>query len=123
MYLYSHAVQRRAIVTLLDAHRQDLDVTSLTSDLKTMGILTMEQCQILASLDDKEKRHETLLYTLLAHEGPDTYDKLVECIGSRDTDIAVDLPGVLDQVVIVCSKLQMHTTKGLRITLVPCSHP
>ena len=94
-------MQRRAIVTILDAHRQDLDVTSLTSDLKTMGILTTEQCQKLASLDDKKKRHETLLYTLLAHDGPDTYDKLVECMGSRDTGIAVDLPGVLDHLGIV----------------------
>lgn len=94
-------MQRRAIVTVLDAHCQDLDVTSLNSDLKTMGILTTEQCQKLASLDDKAKRHETLLYTLLAHGGPDTYDKLVECMGSRDSDVAVDLQGVLDQVGVV----------------------
>ena len=89
-----YAVQRRAIVTVLDAHRQDLDTTSLTSGLKGMGILTEEQYQKLASLDD-ERRHEALLYTLLAHDGPDTYDKLVECMELRDTSIAADLQGVL----------------------------
>ena len=83
-------MQRRAIVTVLDEHRQDLDVTSLTSDLKDIGVLTAEQCQTLASLDDKE----ALLYTLLAQDGPDTYDKLVECMGSRDASIAEDLQGV-----------------------------
>ena len=87
-------MQRRAIVTVLDAHRQDLDVTSLASDLKGVGILTAEQCQKLASLDDMERRHEALLYTLLAHDGPDTYHKLVECVGLRDTFIAADLQGV-----------------------------
>ena len=90
-----HAVQRRTIVTVLDAHRQDLDVTSLTSDLKDRGVLTAEQCQKLASLDDKEKRHEALLYTLLAHDGPDTFHKLVECMGLRDSSTAADLQGVL----------------------------
>ena len=87
-------MQRRTIVTVLDARRQDLDATSLTSDLKGMGTLTEEQCQKLASLDD-ERRHDALLYTLLAHDGPDTYDKLVECVQSRDTSIAADLQGVL----------------------------
>ena len=91
-------MQRRAIVTVFDAHRQYLDVPSLTSDLKGMGILTTEQCQKLASLDDKERRHEALLYCLLAYDGPDTYNKLVECMGLRDTSIAADLQGVLDQV-------------------------
>ena len=90
-----HAVQRRTIVTVLDAHRQDLDVTFLASDLKDMGVLTAEQCQKLASLDDKEKRHEALLYTLLAHNGPDTFHKLVECMGLRDSSTAADLQGVL----------------------------
>ena len=90
-----YAVQRRAIVTVLDAHRQYLDVTSLTSDLKGMGILTAEQCQKLVSLDDKESRHEALLYVLLAHDGPDTYHNLVECIGLRDTITAAKLEGVL----------------------------
>ena len=89
-----HAVQRRTIVTVLDAHRQDLDMTSLTSDLKDMGVLTAEQCQKLASLDDKEKRHEALLYTLLTHDGPDTFHKLVECMGLRDSSTASDLQGV-----------------------------
>ena len=89
------AVQRHAIVTVLDAHRQDLDVTSLTSDLGDMGVLSAEQCQQLASLDDKERRHDALLYTLLAHGGPDTYNKLVECVGLRDTSTAADLQGVL----------------------------
>ena len=87
-------MQRRTIVTVLDAHCQDLDTTSLTSDLKGMGILTEEQYQKLASLDD-ERKHEALLYTLLAHDGPDTYDKLVECVGKRSTSIAADLQGVL----------------------------
>ena len=90
-----HAAQRRAIVTVLDAHHQDMDVTSLTSGLKDMGILTAEQCQQLASLDDKERRHKALLYTLLAHDGPDTYDKLVECARSIDASIAAGLQGVL----------------------------
>ena len=91
-------MQRRVIVTVLDAHRQDMDVPSLTSDLKDMGILTAEQCQKIASLDDQERRHEALLYILLAHDGPDAYDKLVECMGLRDASIAADLQGVLDQV-------------------------
>ena len=90
----SYAVQRRAIVTTLDAHHHDLDVPSLTSGLKGMGILTAEQCQKLASLDD-ERRHEALLYTLLAHDGPDTFHKLVECVGLRDASTAADLQGVL----------------------------
>ena len=93
-YACIYAVQRRAIVTVLDGHRQDLDVSSLTSDLKDMGVLTAEQCQKLASLDDMERRHEALLYTLLAQDGPGTYDKLVECMGSRDVSIAEDLQGV-----------------------------
>ena len=89
-----YAVQRRAIVTVLDAHHQDLDVISLASGLKDKGVLTEEQCQQLASLDDKERRHEALLYTLLAHNGPDTYDKLVECTELRNDSIAADLQGV-----------------------------
>ena len=101
------AAQRRAIVTVLDAHRQDLDVTSLTSDLKDMGILTAEQSQQLASLDDKEKRHEALLYTLLAHDGPDIYDKLVECMELRDNSIAADLKGVFLFYVVLWQKLQI----------------
>ena len=90
-----HLVQRRAIVTALDAHHTDLDVTSLATDLKKMGILTAEQCQKLASLDDKERRHEALLYTLLAHDGPDTFGKLVGCMGLRDSPIATELQGEL----------------------------
>ena len=89
------AVQRRAIVTVLDAHREDLDVTSLTPSLEDVGVLTAEQCQQLASVDDKERRHEALLYTLLAHGGPDTYDRLVECTELRGTSTAADLQGVL----------------------------
>ena len=88
-------MQRRAIVTVLDEHRQDLDVTSLTSDLKDIGVLTAEQCQTLASLDDKERRHEALLYTLLASERPDTFHKLVGCKELRDGSTAADLQGVL----------------------------
>ena len=87
-------MQRRAIVTALDAHREDLDVTSLATDLKKMGILTAEQCQKLASLDD-ERRHDALLYTLLAHDGPDTFGKLVGCMGLRDSPIATELQGEL----------------------------
>ena len=90
-----HAVQRRAIVTVLDAHCQDLEVTSLTSDLKDMGVLTAEQCQKLASLDDKKRRHEALLYTLLASERPDIFHKLVGCMELRGTSTATDLQGVL----------------------------
>ena len=103
--MYIYAVQRRAIVTVLDAHHQDLDVTLLTSDLKDMGILTAEQCQKLASLDDKEGRHEALLYTLLAHDGPDTYHKLGACGGLRDTSIAADLQGALDKLSHVVCKI------------------
>ena len=47
-------------MTVFDDHRQELEVTSLTSDLKDMGILTAEQCQKLVSLDDKKSRHEAL---------------------------------------------------------------
>ena len=108
LYVFVYVVQRRAIVTVLDAHRQDLDAISLTSDLKGMGILTAEQCQKLASLDDGERRHEALLYILLAHNGPDAYHKLVECMGSRDASIAADLQGMLDQVKCnVVAKLQI----------------
>ena len=92
-------MQRRAIVTVLDAHHQDLDVPSLTSDLKSMGILAAEQCRKLVSLD-KERRHEALLYIFLAHDGPDAYHKLVECIGSKDTSLAEDLQGVLKLTII-----------------------
>ena len=88
-------VQRRAIVTVLDAHRQDMDVASLTSDLKHMGLMTTEQCQKIASLDAVERQHEALLYSLLSHDVPDTYHKLVECMGRRYTSIAEDLQGVL----------------------------
>ena len=91
----SYAVQRRAIVTTLDAHHHDLDVPSLAADLKGTGILTAEQCQKIASLDDKESRHQALLCTLLAHDGPDTFHKLVECVGLRDASTAADLQGVL----------------------------
>ena len=90
-----YVVQRRAIVTVLDAHHQDLEVTSLTYDLKSKGILTTEECQKLASLDDKKRRHEALLYILLAQNRPDAYHKLVECMGKRDISIATELHGVL----------------------------
>ena len=82
-------------MTVLDAHCLDLAVTSVTSDLKDMGILTAEQCQKVVSLDDKERRHEALLYTLLASERPDTFHKLVGCMGLRDSSAAADLQGVL----------------------------
>ena len=90
-----HAVQRRAIVTVLDGHHQDVDVTCLTSDLKDMGVLTAEQRQKPASLDDKERIHETLLCTQLAHDEPGTFQKLVECVGLRDSSTTADLQGVL----------------------------
>ena len=95
VYLHVCVVQRRAIVTVLDAHRQDMDITTLTSDLQSMGIMTTEQCQKLANLDEEERRHEALLYTLLACDGPDTYHKLVECMGRRYASIGEDLQGVL----------------------------
>ena len=82
-------------MTVLDAHCLDLEVTSLTSNLKDIGVLTAEQCQKLASLDDKERRHEALLYTLLASERPDIFHKLVGCMGLRDGSTAADLQGVL----------------------------
>ena len=90
-----YAVQRRAIVTVLDAQHVDLDATSLISDLKKMSILTTEQCQKLASLNDNESKHEALLYALLAHDGPDTFGKLVGCMGLSDSPMATDLQGVL----------------------------
>ena len=90
-----YAVQRRAIVAVIDAHHKDLDVNLLASDLMDMGIFTTEQCQWLTSLDEKDRRHEALLYTLLAHEEPDMYDRLVKCIGRRNASIAGDLEGVL----------------------------
>lgn len=94
-------MQRRAIVTVLDAHRQDVDVASLTSDLKRMDIMTKEHSQKLASLDDEERRHEALLYILLAHDGPDTYHKLVECMETRYISIAEDLQGAM-----ICNLVQ-----------------
>ena len=117
------AVQRRAIVTVLDAHHQDLDVTSLASDLEDVGVLTAEQCQQLASLDDKGRRHEALLYTLLAHGGPDTFHKLVECVGLRGTSTAADLQGVLVCQVIgsVCNVANHVAITTCRITYCPCS--
>ena len=99
MCLLVHAVQRRAIVTVFNAHRQDLAVTSLTSDLKDMGVLTAEQCQKVATLDDKERGHEALLYTLLASERPDTFHKLVGCMELRDGSTAAELrSGLVHQV-------------------------
>ena len=95
MCITVYVVQRRTIVTVLDAHHQDLNVTSLASGLKNMGILTAVQCQKLASLDDKERKHEALLYIMLAHGGSDTYHKLVDYMELRDTSIAADLQGVL----------------------------
>ena len=117
-----YTVQRHAIVTVLDARRENLDVSSLTADLKGMGILTAEQCQKLASLDD-ERRHEALLYTLLAHDGAGTFHKLVECMGLRDASTAADLQGVLVcQVMFTNCKLLGNTTEGFAIALAPCSH-
>ena len=89
------AVQRCAIVTVLDAHREDLDVTSLASSLEDVGVLTAEQCHKLACVVNKERRHEALLYSLLAHGGPDTFYKLMECTELRGTSTAADLQGVL----------------------------
>ena len=89
-----YAVQRRAIVAVIDAHHEDLDVNSLASDLKDMGILTTEQCQKLTSLDE-DRKHDALLYILLSHKGPDTYHRTVEYMGERDASIAAELQGVL----------------------------
>ena len=88
-------MKRRAIVTVLGAHRQDMDVASLTSDLQNMGIVTTEQYQKLTSLSDEKQVHEALLYILLAHNGSDTYHKLVECMEIKYPSIAEDLQGVL----------------------------
>ena len=90
-----YAVQRRAIVAVIDAHHKDLDVNSLASDLKDMGIFTTEQCQWLTSLDEKDTRYEALLYSLLAHKEPDMYHRLVKCIRQRKASIAADMEGVL----------------------------
>ena len=90
-----YAVQKRAIVAVIDAHHKDLDVNLLASDLKDMGIFTTEQCQKLASLDTKDRRHDALLYSLLAHEEPDMYHRLVKCVGQRNASIAADLQGML----------------------------
>ena len=95
IYIYVYAVQRRAIVAVIDAHHKDLDVNLLASDLIDMGIFTTEQCQWLTSLDEKDRRHEALLYSLLAHEEPDMYHRLVKCIGQRNASIAADLQGGL----------------------------
>ena len=71
-----------------------MDVTSLTSDLKSMGLVSSEQSQKLASLDN-ERKHEALLYILLANlDATDTYHKLVECLERRYAYIAADLQGV-----------------------------
>ena len=88
-------VQRRTIVTVLDAHHQDLNVISLASDLKDMGISSAEQCLKIAGLGDEERRHEAVLYTLLAHDGPDIYLKLVKCMERTNVSIATELQGVL----------------------------
>ena len=93
--VYFPTVQRRTIVAGLDTHRQDLNVISLAFDLKDMGISSAEQCQKIADLGDEERRHEALLYTLLAHDGPDTYLKLVECMKRTNVSIATELQGVL----------------------------
>ena len=90
-----HAVQRRAIVTVLNAYCQDLYVTSLASDLVGMGALTVEQYQKLMSLNDKKRTHKALLYTLLASDGPDIFHKLVKCIGLSDASTASNLQGVM----------------------------
>ena len=82
-------MQRRAVVTVFDAHRHKMDAISLTSDLLSKDILTAEQCQELLSLDDKNKRHEALLYTLLA------CNKLVECMKLTGTSLAADLQGMM----------------------------
>ena len=93
--IYLYVVQRCAIVRVLDAHHQEMDVLSLTSDLKGMGLVSSEQSQKLASLDDEERKHEALLYIMLAnHDATDTYHKLVKCLGRRYAFIAADLQGV-----------------------------
>ena len=88
-------VKRRAIVTVLGTHRQDMDAVSLTSDLQSMGIVTTEQCQKLTSMSDEKQAHEALLYILLTFDGSDIYHKLVECMGRRYPSIAKELQGVL----------------------------
>ena len=89
-------MQRRAIVAVLNAHHKNLDVNMLASDLQRIGILTTKQCQMLTCLDDKERKHEALLYIFLAHKKPRLlYQGLVECMGQRDISIATDFQGVL----------------------------
>ena len=80
-------MQRRAIVAVIETHHKDLDVNSLAFDLKDMGIFTTEQCQKLTCLDEKDRRHEAFLYSLLVHEEPDMYHRLVKCIGQRNASI------------------------------------
>ena len=109
-------MQRRAIVTVLNAHCQDMDITFLTSDLKIMGIMTTEQCQKLASLDD-EKRHVALMCILLAHDGPDMYRTLVRFMGMRYTSIAEDLQGVLVLQLKQCAYKLSSTAYGFILLL------
>ena len=95
MFICICTVKRRAIVTVLGTHRQDMDAVSLTSDLQSMGIVTAEQCQKLTSMSDEKQAHEALLYILLTFDGSDIYHKLVECMGRRYPSIAKELQGVL----------------------------
>ena len=111
VYIYMYAVQRRAIVMVIDAHHKDLDVNALASDLKNMGIFTTEQCQKLTSLVEKDRRHEALLYSLLVHKEPDMYHRLIKCIGLRNTSIAAGLQGML---AYIHSKLSIVFNVGIQ---------
>ena len=105
MYICLYAVKRRTIVTVLDEHQRDLDVKTLTTGLGSMGILTREQCQKLTAMVDSKKRHEALLYALIAQDKPDCYDKLLpsEYMIKRSLSLAAALQGYLYRA-RVCTK-------------------
>ena len=97
MYICLYIVKRRSIATVLDVHQQDLDVKTLTTGLESMGILTREQSQKLTAMVDGKKRHEALLYVLIAQGKPDCYDKLLqsEYMMSGSLSLAAVLQGYL----------------------------
>lgn len=118
-------MQRRSIVTVFDDLRHEgLDVNLLFCDLKKLGILTSEQSEKLASLDDMERRHGALLYILLANDVPDMYHKLVECVTKMKFPMAANLQGVLVYQIIcyLFTNLFGKSYYKLIITFIQCSH-
>lgn len=91
--VHTYVVQQRAIATVLDAHCQDLDVTTLSSDLESIGALTTDQFQKVASLVNKKKQHDALLYVLIVQDDPDTFYKFKQCLRKRDEFLAAALQG------------------------------